>query len=872
MELKRVVGSIMLVALMIISIMPSVTFYASSDAEVQAMLQTATIYSPSTYVNGIIEQDRHDYNASVGSGDADKANFIFQGPGLIYGSPSVGYMKDIYLNITNAGTLAYLNYTGEGIYGDRPLGATEYRWLPMFDPDSQATLEARGSSWTPGETVTWEPLEGWAIAYTIETGMYPWTPDDFGYLVVTYSGFDETNSLYDLQPNVIGFETVRVFVNGSWHWLPADNWDVRVVTVKNPVDNPRLSVYYYEILAKNTKSFDYQISDPANLVIDNIFEPEFLIKVYIIFNKATKFVEVWTSAQLVNISNVEGKDFAEFKFQLSRMAIFDANPACDWAYYGWKYVNISYNGTMDPTAFITLSYINETLTNTTARNGFWDSSYDHYAAYMLGYPVVNTSDNTTFTYAIASVLPHDYLLPTSPSPSPAWYVWKDPFLSISIPSIGSVFPVDPYVLSGYAHLVMNTTAFKDKLGDQALVRYEWFKQGVVSSTSSMTLKEVLMNAMTIKPKLVMYGVYDVNGTLYIGGEGGPYTYPGLLNPIVVLSNDTVYPPSQPHPTPGTLAYLNTHNLTDLVEESLFKMANGTLTEDGYVNGTLLAWSPTEELLWQLYWKFAPPSFSKIGYNEIDFNETKPPINGSIMWDFLVTGAPGRVTDALGAAWLNARFTAKLVLFDVDLWYGTGNLPPFRAKLSPYLMLEVTAPMPNENYAARKAHYLTPDGRAFLQMDIADNPDTPWRDTHYLVVTVAGPFPNLATYYFNDFVTIVYPMGGDAAGRIVILPTGGSVDTAPYSGLNSNLGLGVIALARDHFNNHALVVWGLTAHDTYWTAWYAYNNITTIVATHGPAQSLLILINYTSGASWSAGSYQPYQTPTSRQSTEYQLYQ
>ncbi|MEB3860709.1 MAG: hypothetical protein GSR84_00635 [Desulfurococcales archaeon] len=830
----KVFIGIMMTLLMLISMMPVSTYAADrgGDVGIQA-ISSASTYSPSHYEGGVLQADRLDYmNAADNPLAQDIANNVFQGPGIITNNPTVGYMKDIYLNITHMGTLAYFNYTGEGYYfnwsgnmtwsGDRPLGHTTYRWLNIFDPDSQATHEARSLPWN-GEPVTWEPLEGWAIAYTIEAGDYATDPDDAGYLVVTYSGFDNADPLYDLKPNVIGHDS-------------DDNWSITVAAFEKWVDNPRLVVYHVKVVATNYGHF----TGPDA----NIYRPTFNIHTLIIFNKATKFIEVWTKAYLASVDNLAGKANVEFQFQLSRMAILDSNPACDWSLYGWKFVNLTYNATVDPWAFITLSYINESLTNTT---DYWGSSWDYYAAYMLAYPVNSTAmdDGTSFSYAITSVIPTTFTR-LSPAPAPAYWVWHAPFITTTFGP-------------AYAALDMAENPGLKPMGDQALIRYEWYKAGAVPG-HNLTDRDA--DGMYVDWKLTMYGVYDV-APKYWGGEAGPFT-----GGIVYLSNDTMITPPGKFIHNGTLGYLNgIINVTQLIAVEDFLEKNVTAL-DLNRNGTIeinftdpeidefnltRAWLPTEELLWQLYWKFAPPTFNKLP--ESCF------CNDTIKWDFSVTGAPGRVTDSLGSTWLNARFTAQLVLFDVDVADGTGNLPPIPNKMAPFLMLTLTPIASGEDYTARKAHYLTPDGRAFVQMHFNDTTTTPWRDVHFLAITVAGPRPNLATYYFNDFATLVFPLGGDYPGTLVLLPYGGPKSYAPYLGsTGSSLGLGVIAITRDHFNNYGLIVYGLDAQDTYWTAWYLYNNWATILSTHGNAQSLLIFINYTTGSVFPAGTDVPIADP------------
>ena len=831
MEKRKAVISLVMSLLLIVSLMPATYAMAGDSIGINAVTVPPTApYTPFRLDNGVIQNDRVDYMAASNNPIAqDIANAVFQGPGFIRGaeSLSVGYMKDIYINVTNLGTLTYFNYTGEGYFmptghpwagnwsGDRPIGGDgNYHWLNIFDPDSEATWEARFMSWN-GSPVTWEPLEGWAIAYTLSPRLLSGSissppPDDSGYLVVTYSGFVDIGGDEDLVPNVIGQDA-------------DDDWLLSVAANEMWVNNPRLAVYHVKVVAEN-------IASP--------YDPVFHIHTVIVFNKATKFVEVWTKAYLARINDL-GKPWTfDFEFQLSRMAIFDANPACDWALYGWKFLNISYEGTIDPQAFITLSFINTTCAMELERRGSWAPGWDYYAAYMLAYPVNETDldDGTSFSYAIVSVIP-SYLTAINDTEiplSPGYEVWHSPFITGT-----------KYQNSSYLDMANRT---EKPCGDQALVRYEWYKSGTVPYRDLMDNPRAYMYADW---KLVMYGVYDVED-YYWGGVGGPLWNGTVWLPdgAMVFYNDTaeswqwtdgtttvnvsntwVDDPLLVTYHTGTLLYLNTGDPTDLREELLFKhLIFLDLNRDGIIDNRTYPtgerwipynWTPTEELVWQLYWKFAPTTFDKLPYVNIEFDYLKPGITGNITWDFMVAGSPGRVTDALGAAWLNARFTAHLVLFDVNASSGSGRLPPFTERLNPYLMLVLTPEGSGEDYATRKAHYLTADGRAFPQMYWMDDPETPWRDLHFLTVSVAGPLANLFTYYFNDFATIVFPYSGDATGSLVVLPYKGPYSYSSYLDTASRDGLAVIATSRDHFNNVALLVWGLTAQDTYWAAWYAY---------------------------------------------------
>jgi len=98
---------------------------------------------------------------------------------------------------------------------------------------------------------------------------------------------------------------------------------------------------------------------------------------------------------------------------------------------------------------------------------------------------------------------------------------------------------------------------------------------------------------------------------------------------------------------------------------------------------------------------------------------------------------------------------------------------------------------------------------------------------------------------------------------------GPIDIAPYVG--TDMGLGVIALAKDHFNNTALIVYGLDSQDTYWTAFIATHDWPYIatpddryspeIEGYGDWQALLIEIDYTMGPYWGDGTGIPTAHPT-----------
>ncbi len=837
-------------------------------ASVIAPIASAAVLKPLTYGvfwsgSGVIEKDRFDFmNADGNPLKEDIANAVFQGPGVfqdfkepvyindkaIY-DDSVGFMKDIFLEITNYGTLTKMNYTGE----EKP----PYHWLPVIEQNPPTN---------PQTDIV--PLEGWLIAYNITVAPVGY---DEGYLIVTFSGFDGTGKLV---ANVIGQDT-------------NDNWAISLAERSVWVNNPRLLALFFNITAIN---------------LGSPFTPVFELDIVIVFNKATKFVEIFQNLKLVD-ANVVGCVSVRLNMALARMAIFDANPYCDRAFYGWKNVTIK-----DPEFFLVLSWTNETLRKWVRA----DLGYDYYAAYMAAYPVPNS-------WAIASTW---YDSNDTDTFVDAFNVWNATQLRFTPVRIGPPHKIAGW-LDKYVMLYMGDIDADGKGdGDQALVRVEWYND-------MEGMPEEVIGVAETGWKMIMYGVYDVNGGAYDGGEGGWFDYGYLcLSNGKVYEDDLVSPenivpiifgvtlppiigaPPCPWIHTGTLGWLNwwawyngwdglntgvTNEVLTSTESELIKYViyldidqdgNKDAAEDAD-NDPILAqdeydipfeWWPTEELYWQLTYKFAPPVFSKIPpYTCCLFRlfERQPVADvlqaaddgnpdGYIyrIYDFVVLPSPGATPDAAGAAWLNARFTSLLVTFDVESYNmvaTVGYVNP-GTKMLPYLMLRLE-PIPGvvETYPERRLHYLTSDGRALIQMEweylfpweyykANYGSGTPWHDKHYLLISVAGVHPNLATYYFNDFTPIVRAVGGDYQWDIVILPTIGPIDISPFVG--TDRGLGLIALAKDHFNNTALLVWGLDAQDTYWTAFAATWGWPLIVSIFGDWQALLILIDYTiTGPNW-----------------------
>ncbi|MEM2025750.1 MAG: hypothetical protein QXW94_05610 [Desulfurococcaceae archaeon] len=853
MEKKITVPTIMLLFVLTVAMATNV---------VSAATLVSTSYTPYRTFSGVIEDDRYDFMMADGNPLCeDIANAVFQGPGVfrwlktpvvrggisIY-DDSVGFMKDVYLSITGYGTLNKMNYTGEE--------KGPYHWLPVIEQDAVGTPYGVRA-----------PVEGWLIAYNLT--VYPTTfPADEGYLAVTFSGFSGST----ITPNVIGRDA-------------NDNWALSVSNAEVWVDNPRLLAIYYEIIAANMGS---------------PYTPTFMLQIVVVFNKATKFVEIFQNLELISI-NIFGCQTVSFNMALGRMAIFDANPYCDRAFYGWKNVTIG-----DPDIFLVLSWTNSTLEKWVRA----DLEYDYYGAYMASYPIPDS-------WAIASTWYDSNDTDTLPEAANVWNAAQLRYTPVTL-TVGAARPVAGY-LDRYVFLHMGDIDGDGKGdGDQALTRVEWY------SDLRQALPEDLVGLET-GWKMVMYGVYDV-AEVYDGGEGGWFEYGYLC-----LSNGTAYeddiitspdrkivPVGISYPNPvgappypwihtGTLGWLNGYvECDDLTsrEGMLTKLVayldidqdgNKGATEDNDGDGVTARdevaipyeWWPTEELYWQLTYKFAPPVFKKLppttccmfSEDECGDDYPIPIIDGQVAdggsppeWcpslkqnDFMVLPAPGATPDAAGAAWLNARFTSMLVTFDVEAYNmvaTVGYVNP-GSKMLPYLMLRLEPiPADVEEYGARRVHYLTCDGRALPQMEWQYRMNhcvTPWRDKHYMVITVAGIAPNLATYYFNDFTPITWAVGGDYQGDVVVLPYTGVVDTSPYIGTDQ--GLGVIALAKDHFNNVALLVYGSDAQDTYWTAFIATHDWPYISSSLGDCQALLLEINYSMGPMWGDGDGIPSAHPT-----------
>jgi len=785
------------------------------------VIAQSTVTSPITYstafsTSGVLAKDRSDYmNAAGNPLKEDIANYVFQGPGLISRSSSVGYMNDIYVDISNYGTITRINYTRNPPY-----------WLPAIEQTPVAMAQ--------GQTTA--PVEGWAIHYNMTvypTSVYKsvYKPDS-GKLVVTTSGWKTTDPV-GWTFGVIGQDK-------------DDNWAI-TPSMTILVDNPRLQVVYFNITAVNNGS---------------PYKPVFSLEIIVVFNKATKYIDIYQRLTLLSTSLPEGCYSVSMDIAMARIAIIDANPYCDRAFYGWKELS---NG-----AFMVLSWTNATLSKWVRAS----EGYKYYAVYALAYPAPDA-------YAIASTwynYAHEvYGLPED-TPEAA-NVWMADQLRYTTRSIKVGYDTIEWSYANFVYLNMGDIDNDDNGdGDQALVRFDWYTG--VSSSLPENLKGI-----TTGWKLIKYGVYDV-GDHYDGGEGGEFDYvqltlsDGTTYSAVTINGTYTSNVTSPWSHTGTLGLLNTHD-TSLVtsfEDKLYK----TVTRiDLNTNGTIdknevnieVYWYPTEELLWQLMYNFCPSCGIDLEYL---YDET----------DFLVMPAPGATPDAAGAAWLSQFFYPYLTLFDVEAYNMTATVGYTNPalKMLPYFMLRLeNIPSTVEQYrttgwkSGRVGHYMASDLRALPQMAGTDYGTTDWRDVHYLALSVAGIHPNLLTFYANDFSPIVRPIGGDLGpGYLVILPTPATmgdyevsdaiIDISQYVG--GKLGAGVISLVRDHFNNMYLIVYGLDAQDTYWTAyalisqWYAPDS-SPIVNIPANDQAVLLLINYTAiGNMWGDGTGIPIATPTS----------
>jgi len=710
-----------------------------------------TVTIPATYstvlsTSGVLAKDRSDYNI---------ANQVFQGPGPISGNSSVGYMNDIYLDISNYGTITKINYTRNPPY-----------WLPAIEQTPVLMAQDQSTA----------PVEGWAIYYNMTVYPINLYGMDSGKLVVTTSGWKTTD------PAGWTFGIIGQDKDDNWTITPS-------MTIL--VDNPRLQVVYFNITAVNNGS---------------PYKPVFSLEIIVVFNKATKYIDIYQKLTLLSVTLPKECISVSMNIAMARIAIIDANAFCDRAFYGWTTLN---NG-----AFIVLSWTNDTL-NKWVRA---DQGYKYYATYALAYPAPDA-------YAIAST-------------------WND-LDRDGLPEAADVWLADQLKYTNYTNFAYLNMADIDgdglADGDQALVRFEWYAS--IGVPKPVTPENVTKNA-TIDWKLVKYGVYDV-GDKYDGGEGGVFD-----NGELTLSNETtITAPVTTWSHTGTLGYLETGNKT-LVTSFEDKLNKTAITN--------ISWHPTEELLWQLMNNFCANGICSTFNRKVDF---------------LVMPAPGATPDAAGAAWLNRQLQAYLTLFDVEAYNMTATVGyTFPAsKMLPYFMVRFEPIPPTvEQYrttdwkSGRVGHYMKDDLRALPQMYIYDKLTTNWTDVHYLAISVAGIHPNLLTFYANDFSPIVRPIGGDLGpGYLVILPTPATmgsydvkssiIDISKYVG--GKLGAGVISLVRDHFNNMYLIVYGLDAQDTYWTAYALVSSqlrlqqfpIVNIPANY---QAVLLNINYTAiGNNW-----------------------
>ncbi len=786
------VGLAIVLALFILSNVPLIT-----------VSQAPTVsYSPMKQLKGVLEEDREAYmNADGNPLHEDIANAVFQGPG-IFGSPTVGYMKNLELVLTRLGTIGNMTYR-------------EWRWenTPQMSskPGFPSTLE---------DVLNGYPLEGWVVYYKarIIDPSSESLDNPSGVVVATYSALGSTS-----------IDKGKVLQSDYFYIVDSG------ITSEVWVDNPRLYVVKYVIPLRAEINHDKE-GTPINETI----YADFQLTIIIVFNKVTKFVEIFQKLDATLVAMPHDWKI-ELKFGMAREAILDANPNSDKAFYGWKTLKLT-----DPEeVFLVLSWVNKTL------DPYIQPPGSYYAAYALAYPVPES-------FAISSTI----------------YNYDD------TSAIWSHNPIDSDTYKDYVALNLTT-------GDQALIRFDW-KGSLTMIVNPSPTSETSSTGW----KMIMYGIYDVTPT-YDGGVGGMFErgelminpdeyYIGNITNLVKMP-DNVTITEWLHT--GTLGYLN-----GLVNETTLMSHEGTLTkyvsyldidQDGNkdeaedLDGDKVSssdeydiaysWYPTEEFIWQLSWKFRPPVFCK----EIETVCCRYSGNEFVGNDFLVMPSPGATPDAAGSAWLNGLFEAWLVTFDVEAYNmeaTVGYTNPAN-KMLPYMMLRLEPiPSTTEVYrsstwkSGRVGHYMTDDLRVLPQMEWTDVTWTQWRDVHYFAISVAGIHPNLLTFYANDFVPIVRPIGGDyGPGYLVVLPVTGPVSISEYVG--GDVGAGVIALARDHFNNTYLIVYGLDAQDTYWTAWFATFQLLNLDEEYLCSQAIMIEIDYSNiGHEWGDGTGIPIAHP------------
>ncbi len=710
---------------------------------------TALSYNPQIHVEGVNTADRQDYQNAVDNPlQEDTLRYLYQGPVTIgvpgvrkgawyeYNNTTIGYMKNLSVNVSNLGTILYMRYptnNSSALYAQWP-------WLDVIVQDSPLPLKLLAST----EPIQ-RPIEGWIVGVNLTPYLYSSVFDSYtDRVIVTYSD---------------PYGNVSVVYNGTY--LKITGVDTKVV-----VDNARLKV-----VKTNVTIAGVFLKDDPVTVINETISIKLLLEIATVVNKVDKTVRIYHKLTVTNVT-LGPCDNATLTISLSRVAIIDACPICSHSFY--------YNGTVtrcEKTAYITLAWINSSLKNylDTTVGGSYDLGY--FADYMLAYPVPDK-------IAVISVI-------NTPSLVPQYYY---------APFINSIFTVRP------------------NIRDQAFIRYEW------DNTAQGTKDELV--GLQIAYPMVIYGVYDV-GPRYDGKLSVDFVN-GLITDAVIRANED---------------YLNdTVKFLDLNQNAIDD-TNPPLNI--FETDLPVAWYPTDEFRYQLDEVFCPVTFDK-------FNNTT--VRGV---DFIVLPPSGAGADSAAATYMAMLRTATMVMFDVEpngMVASVAYKYP-STKALPYLALKLTSWVAGERYSDRRGHFITADGRALLQSEFENVSDTPWTDDRYVLITVAGPHPNLVTYYFNDFLDIVRAMAGDLGTVIVVPSAAGRVyDITPYIG-DSNYGLAVIAVARDNYGRTALVVHGLAAQDTYWAAYYVLSHWSSDIANitmYGNFTSILLEINYTNANMWATG--------------------
>ena len=745
---------------------------------------------------GVLPEDRMDYMnspyavfpATNGTARSDIANYLFQG--------GAGYMSNMSVWTTSLGTI-YFTY--DNTYW--------FEYLPEPPPTLGLLGVSVPSPQVPPKGAPFEPIEGWYLGFDIhppEIGHFQ------GVFVATYSGFDTDNIA--VNPKVIFNAT-----NGRYFRLAGTRYEVLANT-------SRLMVVKYDINLTARSLGD----------AENRIDVNFTVHVIISFNKATKYI---TINQYVDYTlHTACCSVVPVELYFGRIAAIDADHTGCRSFYGWNNITLPRCGCNNATSnvFLLLSWVNSTLDSdffTPLAGG------RAFAVYMAAYPY-----NEYFNFAISSIK-------YDPSVSIVWRA-----LDIN---------------GNYARLDFSSHDNDTQPdGDLALVRFQWHISRVHTIPAGGNL------VYNVTPKVtVVYGIYDINASSFDGGAGGPFnstvtvTYPttigsssfstATLTSNVTDINGNPMPSITTH-TIGELAYLETGNTSLLSEANLTKIVNNIdLNGDGGISSAdnetavPVTWMPIEELSYQLYNEFQGPCFNKLAA----FGNA----------DFLVLPVTANPMDPAAAAWLQGVLQAQMVLYDIqatDVFVGAAAGPAAAANdLMPFLALPLQSLSSATPVYEAASKFAASDGRILLQMAANGSiAATPWRDNQYLVVTVAGWNPNYVTRYFSDFASVAFGGQITSIAPGAITRTFASLDKmvmAKYYGMSGlklvipslgltlgEPGIAVIAIAKDHFNNTGLMVYGWSASDTYWAAyWFARNYNTLVNGTLCGTSAVVLRITY-----------------------------